>query len=128
MSDYKKLLHEKSVRSALVKRDASALELNNISLKLKGLLNKPFNSRIFNNIMKEFDRTLGDLKQDNHMFVQHVMYAGTHASKDEEFKQDQESYNNTLDSVMIIEDEVRTFFEEKGSIAKISDQPAVFYN
>ena len=59
------------------------------------------------------------------MFVQHIMYACTQASKDEEFKQDQESYNNTLDSVMIIEDEVRTFFEEKGLIAKVSDQPAV---
>ena len=43
MSDYKKLLHEKSVRSALVKRDASALELNNIAAKLKGLKDKPFN-------------------------------------------------------------------------------------
>ena len=82
MSDYKKLLHEKSVRSALVKRDVSALELNNIVAKLKGLTDRPFNSRIFNNLMKEFDRTLTDLKQDNHIFVQHIMYAGTQASKD----------------------------------------------
>ena len=125
MSEYKKLLHEKSARSALVKRDASALELNNVAAKLKGFTNRPFNSRIFNNLMKEFDRTLADFKQDNHIFVQHIMYAGTQASKDEDFKQDQDSYNNTLDSVMNIEDEVRTFLEGKGSIAKISDEPAV---
>ena len=59
------------------------------------------------------------------MFVQHIMYAGTHASKDDEFIQDQRSYRNTLHIVMCAEDEVRTFFEEKGSIVKISDQPAI---
>ena len=110
MSDYKKLLHEKSVRSALVKRDASALDVNNLAEELKKLKDKPFNARIFNNLMKEFDSTLSDLKQDNHMFVQHIMYAGTHASKDEEFTQDQRSYRNTLQIVMCTEDEVRTFF------------------
>ena len=31
MSDYKKILHEKSVRSALVKRDASALTMNDLA-------------------------------------------------------------------------------------------------
>ena len=124
-SEYKKLLHEKSVRSALVKRDASALNINNLADKLKGLKDKPFNPRIFNNYMKEFDRTLADLKQDNHIFVQHIMYAGTQASKDEEFKQDQVSYNNTLENVMCAEDEIRTYFEENGSIAKASEQLAV---
>ena len=124
-SEYKKLLHEKSVRSALVKRDASALNINNLADKLKGLKDKPFNPRIFNNFMKEFDRTLADLKQDNHIFVQHIMYAGTQASKDEEFKQDQVSYNNTLENVMCAEDEIRTYFEENGSIAKASEQLAV---
>ena len=62
-SEYKKLLHEKSVRSALVKRDASALNINNLADKLKGLKDKPFNPRIFNNFMKEFIRMLADLKQ-----------------------------------------------------------------
>ena len=36
-TDYRKLLHEKSVRSALVKCNTSALDLNNITGKLKGL-------------------------------------------------------------------------------------------
>ena len=125
MSDYKKILHEKSVRSALVKRDASALTMNNVTDELKRLKEKPFNPRIFKNLMKDFDSTLEELKQDNHMFVQHIMYAGTQASKDEEFSQDQRSYRNTLHIVMCAEDEVRTFFEEKGLIAKISDEPAV---
>ena len=125
MSDYKKLLHEKSVRSALVKRNASALDMNYLADELKRLKDKPFNARIFKNLMKEFDSKLSDLKQDNHMFVQHIMYAATHASKDEEFTQDQRSYRNTLHIVMCAEDEVRTFFEEKGLIAKVSDQPAV---
>ena len=53
------------------------------------------------------------------------MYAGTQASKDEEFKQDQVSYNNTLENVMCAEDEIRTYFEENGSIAKASEQLAV---
>ena len=85
MSEYKKLLHEKSVRSALVKRDASALNMNNLADELKRLKEKPFNPHIFKNLMKDFDSTLKELKQDNHMFVQHIMYAGTQASKDEEF-------------------------------------------
>ena len=75
-SEYKKLLHEKSVRSALVKRDASALNINNLADDLKALKEKPFNARVFKNLMKEFDKTLEDLKDDNHMFVQHIMYAG----------------------------------------------------
>ena len=125
MSDYKKLLLEKSVRSALVKRNASALDINSLADELKKLKEKPFNARIFKNLTKEFDSKLSDLKQDNHMFVQHIMYASTHASKDEEFTQDQRSYRNTLHIVMCAEDEVRTFFEDNGSIAKVSEQPAV---
>ena len=108
-SEYKKLLHEKSVRSALVKRDASALNINNLADDLKALKQKPFNARILKNLMKEFDKTLEDLKDDNHMFVQHIMYAGTNASKDEEFTQDQRTYRNTLHIVMCAEDEVEHF-------------------
>ena len=68
-SEYKKLLHEKSVRSALVKRDASALNINNLADDLKALKEKPFNARILKNLMKEFDKKLEELKLDNHMFV-----------------------------------------------------------
>ena len=56
-SEYRKLLHKKSVRSALVKRDASALNMNNLAEDLKALKGKPFNTRIFKNVMKEFDKT-----------------------------------------------------------------------
>ena len=53
------------------------------------------------------------------------MYAGTYASKVEEFTQDQRSYRNTLHIIMCAEDEVRTFFVENGSKAKISEQTAI---
>ena len=60
-SECKKLLHEKSVRSALVKRDAFALNMNNLADDLKALKEKPFNAHIFKNLMKEFGKTLEEL-------------------------------------------------------------------
>ena len=72
-SEYRKLLHEKSVRSALVKRDTSALEFTNKVNKLSGLKDKPFNACIFNNLTKQLDNALSELNKDNHVFVQHII-------------------------------------------------------
>ena len=95
MSTYKSCLEIKTTKAALIKRNASVMELNNSVGKIKLLSTTNPNLRQFTCIDKELETNLEQLKTDNHLFVQHILHASATLSSDSEFMKDQESIRAT---------------------------------
>ena len=95
MSTYKSCLEVKTIKAALIKRNASVMELSNSVGKIKLLSTSNHNLRQFTCIDKELEANLEQLKTDNHLFVQHILHASATLSSDSEFMKDQESIRAT---------------------------------
>ena len=91
MSTYKSCLEIKATKAALIKRNASVMELSNSVGKIKLLNTSNPNLRQFTCIDKELDANLEQLKADNHLFVQHILHASATLSSNSDFMKDQES-------------------------------------
>ena len=124
MSTYKSCLETKSIKAALIKRNASVMELSNAVGKIKLLSTSNPNLRQFTCIDKELEANLEQLKTDNHLFVQHILHASATLSSDSEFMKDQESIRATQFAALSAKNEYLEILENHNLIPKLTDQVA----
>ena len=124
MSTYKSCLEVKTIKAALIKRNASVMELNNSVGKIKLLSTTNPNLRQFTCIDKELEANLEQLKTDNHLFVQHILHASATLSSDTEFTKDQESIRATQFAALSVKNQHLEILESHNLIPKLADQVA----
>ena len=122
MSTYKSCLEVKTIKAALIKKNASVMELNNSVGKIKLLSTTNPNLRQFTLVDKELETNLEQLKTDNHLFVQHILHASATLSTDSEFMRDQESIRATQFAALSEKSDFLEILENKNLIPKIADQ------
>ena len=124
MATYKNCLEVKTIKAALIKRNASVMELSNSVGKIKLLSTTNPNLRQFTCIDKELEANLEQLKTDNHLFVQHILHASATLSSDSEFMKDQESIRATQFAALTAKNEYLEILESHNLIPKLADQVA----